>query len=759
MPRIALLVALFSLVLGGKALALTLATNGKSDYVIVVAADAIAPEATAAKELQAHLQMVTGTTLPIRAEADVPAAAHQIVVGPNARFKAAFPKVDLMALKHDGIVMETAGDTLYLAGGRPRGTLYAVYTFLEDVVGCRWWGSRPDETFTPDKPTLTITALDKSYLPQLQYREAFYRAAFDGVYAARSKCNGNFEKPTADYGGHYTILGWCHTFYQLMPPEKYFAQHPEWYSQIGGKRTSDGAQLCLTNEEMRKEFVHNALEWLRKDPNAGMISIAQNDCGGACQCPDCQKIAQDEGSESGPLLHFVNAVAADIEKEFPDTIVETLAYTYTRTPPKIVKPRHNVVVRLCTIECSYAQPLATGPQNAKFKSDIDGWAAVAPQLYIWDYVTDFACYLTVHPNFRVLASNIRFFVDHKTIGLFEQGDASSSCSDFPELRAWLLAHLMWNPSLDDKALIAEFMKGYYGAAADPLLKYIDLMADAVERKQTYLSCFMGDTSAWMTYDDMEKGFALFKDAAAKVSDNSLLSARVRRARMPLDHALLQRYYVLKHSAKAMGKPFFGPADPVVFCDDFIKAAHDFDIGNYSEGSSFASYEPALRSRFRPAGSITVPDLCKGLPEDAWVDIQDNEFTLANPGTWASLVDDPKASDGRASRMPANHNQWATQWPVPGDFAGRWHMYVVVKCEATAKDGDAFQLGVYDGVKAVNLSGQTVRLEQCQGGHYETYDLGVLDLKPGMYFWAAPMNNPDKVTAISVDRVFLVQEKP
>jgi hypothetical protein len=758
MYRIAMLVVLLSLGLGGKAMALTLTTDGKSDYVIVLAADAIPAEATAAKELQAHLQLVTGATLPIRTEAEVPAGARQIVVGPNSRFKAAFPKIDLAALKRDGIVLRTVGDNLYLAGGRPRGTLYAVYTFLEDTVGCRWWGSRPDEAFVPHKPTLTIPALTRTYVPQLQYREAFFRGAFDGVYAARSKCNGHFEHVSPDYGGHYTILGWCHTFYQLLPPEKYFAQHPEWYSDLGGKRVAEGAQLCLTNEEMRKELTANALAWLRKDPQAGMISIAQNDCGGACQCPDCRKIAEEEGSESGPLLRFVNAVAADIEKEFPDTLVETLAYTYTRTPPKLVKPRPNVVVRLCTIECSYSQPLATGPQNAKFKADLDGWAAVAPQLYIWDYVTDFACYLTPHPNLRVLAPNIRFFVNHKAIGLFEQGDAGCSCSDFPELRAWLLAHLMWDPSLDDKALIAEFMRGYYGPAAEPLLGYIEVIHNAVERKHTYLTCFMGDTSSWLAYDDMEKAFDLFKDAAARVRDDATLSARLRRARMPLDFALLQRFHALRHSAKALGKPFFGPADPVAFCDDFLKAAHDFDIGNYNEGAAFAGYEPALRARFRAVGSVTVPDVCKGLPEDSWVDIQDNEFVLYSPGTWVSLVDDPKASDGAAARMTTNHNQWATQWAVPADLTGRWHVYAVVRCEATAKEGDAFQLGVYDNESRSNLSGKTVRIEECAGGEYRTYDMGVLDLKSTMYFWAAPMNNPDKVTAIYTDRIFLVQEK-
>jgi hypothetical protein len=737
-------------------MALTLTTNGAANCVIAIAADATVPEQTAAKELQSHLKLVTGADIPIRDEAAVPDNAQQIVVGPGARFHKAFPALDLATLKQDGIVMQTAGNALYLAGGRPRGTLYAVYTFLEDTVGCRWWSA--SENYVPKRPTLDVPALSTIYTPKLQYREAFYRGAFDGVFATKLKTDGHFERIPPEYGGHYTILGWCHTFYQLLPPEKYFAAHPEWYSEINGKRTSDNAQLCLTNEEMRAEFVKQALARIRTNPEAGIISIAQNDCGGACTCPKCRALAEAEGAQSGPLLHFVNAVAADIEKEYPNFLVETLAYNYTRQPPKIVKPRKNVIVRLCSIECSYSQPLATGKQNATFRSDIEKWSAVAPQLYIWDYVTDFANYIIPHPNMRVLAPNIRFFVDHKAIGLFEQGDAGCTCSDFPELRAWLIAHVMWNPAADEKALIREFMQGYYGPAAEPLLQYIELIHNAIERNNTYLTCYMGDTSAWLTYDDVRKACGLFAEAAAKVQDDPTLTARVRRARMPLDHVVLLRYAALKRTAKARKQPFFGPADPVAFCDDFIKSAHTFDIGNYSEGESFADYEPVLRSRFRPAGTVTVPDVCKGLGEDDWTDVQDNEFRLANPGTWATIVDDAKASDGRAARMTTNHNQWATQWAVPADLQGRWHVYAAARCEATAKEGDAFQIGVYDEASKTTLGGQTVRIEQSAGPEYKTFDLGTIDLTPQMYFWAAPMNNPDKVSAVYVDRVFLVRER-
>ena len=546
--------------------------------------------------MQSFLKQSTGAVLPI-ASPEAAGKGPRLIIGPCEAFRSACPDVNLAALKHDGIVLRTVGRDLYLAGGRPRGTLYAVYTFLEDAVGVRWWSSTRDVRAEP--PTLKLPELNVVYVPKLQCREAFYRDAFDGVYAARSKCNGHFERVPPEYGGHYTLLGWCHTFYQLLPPEKYFAQHPDWYSLINGKRQTEGAQLCLTNPEMRAELARQALEWIKKDPQAGMISIAQNDCGGPCQCPGCQAIVDREGSQSGPIIHFVNQIAEEIEKQYPDFLVETLAYSYTRKPPASIRPRRNVVVRLCSIECSFGQPLATGPQNASFKADIDRWSAVAPQLYIWDYVTNFANYIIPHPNLRVLGPNIRLFVDKGTIGLFEQGDAGCSCSDFPELRAWLIAHLMWDPSRDDRALITEFMQGYYGAAAPALLKYIALVHDSVEKSGAYLRCYMNDTASYLRLPELTRSWELFHEAAQAVQDDPVLSRRVRRARMPLDHEWIKRYTGLKREATLKGVAFTGPADPAALVADFLKSAVDFNAGQLSEGQAFAPYAEGLKKPVRP----------------------------------------------------------------------------------------------------------------------------------------------------------------
>ena len=734
---------------------LKLATEGKSDYVIVVPAKPAGPQTTAARELQEHLAKVTGAALKIVAEGEAAAETPQIVIGPSDRMKQLLPGLDVGSLGHDGIVIKTVGKNLLLAGRPPRGTLYAVYTFLEDVVGCRWWTST--ESFVPKKPTLAIPALDIQYAPKLRYREAFYRDALESIFAARSKCNGHHDNVPAEYGGHYTFAGFVHTFYPLLPPEKYFATHPDWYSEIGGNRKHEFAQLCLTNEAMRKELVRNALALLRKMPNAGFISISQNDWQGRCECAKCKAIEEEEGSPSGLLLRFVNSVAEEIEKEFPDVLVETLAYQYTRKPPKLARPRGNVVIRLCSIECSFVQSLE-GPQNETFRQDIEGWSKIAPKLFIWDYVTNFSNYLIPHPNHRVLAPNVRFFANHNTIGLFEQGDCGSSIGDFVRMRAWLLAHLMWNPDLDQKALIREFVQGYYGAAAPHLLAYFGVIDDAGERSGKHHGCFMDDTGGWLTLKDLNKATELFAKAQAAVAGDAVLAARVRRERLPLDHAWLTRYHALRRGAEQQKVAFLGPQDPAAACEEFIQLAEKLNVGQYSEQTPFAVHAESLRRRFRPAGP--PPKLCENLPADAWVDLQDYEFHLHSPGTLSASADDPKASDGMAARMPGSHLEWAVSCSISDDYAasGPWHCYAVVRSEAKATDGPAMEIGVYDNEAHKNVAYRRLSVGESVGADYRVIDLGKHVLNSGMYFWFAPPKRPGEVEAVYIDRVFLIREK-
>ena len=750
---------------------LTLSKDGKTDYVIVLPETPAAVEQTAAKELKQHLDEVTGADFSIVKENEVNTTKPQIIIGSAKRTKELLPNLDVKKIPYDSIVIKTVGKNLIFSGHTQRGTLYAVYSFLEDTVGVRWWTST--ESYIPKKPTLEVPTQNVEYAPKLIYREAYYRDAFDGIFASRMKCNGNMVRVTPEYGGHHRFFHFVHSFFPLIPPEKYFADHPEWFSEIRGERKHDHAQLCLTNDEMRAELTKNAIEGLRKNPDATYISISQNDWAGFCTCAKCKAVDDEEGSHAGTMIHFVNQVAEDIEKEFPHIWVETLAYQYTRKPPKLVKPRKNVVIRLCTIECCFFQPLGEGEHNKSLREDIQGWSKIADSLFIWDYTVNFSAYMLPHPNHRALGPNVQFFVDHNTIGLFEQGDAHCTAGDFARLKNWVLSQKMWDQSRDDKKLYDEFILGYYGPEAGPIVKeYLTLIHDRAEQVGVYLGCFRR-AAEWLDWTTLLQARALMEKAVAATSDETIRN-RLRRDKMPIDLVMLLDYHALRRKADRAGQSALLPGNPQAFVEDFADRCKEFGVTHYWEwdnGDRLKSVLAELQRKFGPPAP--PPDFCKNLPESSWLDVQDFEFNTAELGKWTFFVDDTKASNKRAVKMPGDHHEWATSYTfdnslndlTPTEPAAvppetpEYRLKVAVRCEAKeGVTGPAMTLGVYDPEEKKGVVDKTLTVEEIQGSAYHWIDLGVHPVRPKQYLWFAPSRRPGDVDAVYIDRIVIVRER-
>ncbi len=754
---------------------LTLAKDGQTTYSIVLPEEATVVEQTAAKELKEHLDQVTGASFAVVKESEATANQPQILIGRTAKLKTLLPRLDLAKVPYDGIVIKTVGRDLVLTGHEKRGALYAVFTFLENPVGIRWWTS--SESFIPKKPTLVIPGQNTEYAPKLIYREAHYQDTYNPVYPARMRCNGAITPVAEEYGSHHMFAGsFVHSFFPLIPPEKYFAEHPEWFSEIDGVRKHERAQLCLTNDAMREELTKNALEVLRNNPKGTFLSISQNDWYGYCECEKCKAVVAEEGgAQSGLMLRFVNRVAEDVEKEFTNVLVETLAYQYTRKPPKITKPRENVVIRLCSIECSFVQPLARGAQNKDFRDDIEGWSKIAKRLFVWDYVTNFNGYMLPHPNIRVLAPNIRFFVDNHTIGLFEQGDHHCSAGDFVQMRQWVIAHLLWDQRLNERQLMNEFLVGYYGPEiAKIYTEYWDLLCNQAEKSGIFLRCFMKNTTAWLDLDTLEKATALMNRALeiAEKSNDPVLLKRVQKAKIPIDLVWIMSYETLRQIAKLEGKPFTGPPDPKEACDQFFAMCDSFGVNNYQEPQSpneYQAFKEGFISRYANV-AIGPPAFCESLPEGTWLSAEEFQMNMRRPGEHSMLVDDPAAGNKRAMRMPSNHNNKATAYyfdktiellkPVkPGSKTPKFHLYAAVRADAKATEGGGLNVGLFDEFLGKPIMSAEIPVSEIAGSEYKWIDLGILDLNTNRNFWFAPPNRPaDEVEAVYIDRVVVVREE-
>lgn len=500
--------------------------EGHTRYAIRLGAAASESERWAAEELAHWLERVSGARFPVVSTG--PPRDHEIVIGFNRRSRELLgPGTEPPADGDESFTIANIGPALLIWGGRDRGTMYGVFTFLERELGVRWY--TPRVTVVAQKNRYSFDSVFHAESPGVRVRNDFYYEAFDPLWAARNKINGAMswrEQP----GGVEAYWG-VHTFYRFVPPADYFEDHPEYFSQIDGERTWERAQLCLTHPDVLDLVSARLLETMRENPQYLIYSVSQNDWGNPCQCEKCSALARREGSEAGPLIWFVNRVAERVESEFPSKFVGTLAYTYTRKAPLYLRPRHNVVVRLCSIECCFAHDFTSCPENASFLADLRDWAEIAPHLYIWDYVVNFSHYIMPYPNFRVLGPNIRTLAQNNAIGIMEQAAYQSRGGEFAELRAWLIARLLWDPGLDAGRCIDDFVSGYYGRSGPAIRRYFDLLHSRLT-PQTHIHIGLSPEDEIFSSGLIRKAGELFREAAA-VADGGEILARVEMAELPL----------------------------------------------------------------------------------------------------------------------------------------------------------------------------------------------------------------------------------
>jgi hypothetical protein len=523
---------------------LTLIENTQSDYVIYVSSDAIASEKYAARKLQQTLMQMGQYVIPITSVK--PSTTKVIYVGTLGLPEGFLADIDISDFGKEEYVIRTKDDALIIAGGQPRGTLYGVLGFLSDQLGCRWYTN--DVVKIPQLKNITIQATDVREKPVFEYREAWYKEAYDTEWAVHNRLNPTIVPIPDSLGGSYIMKPFVHTFYQLVSPEKYMNSHPEYFSLVDGKRLLDKhkGQLCLTNPEVVKIAIQTVFRWIKETPNAEIFSIDQNDGYLWCECDACAALDEAEGSHSGTVLNFVNQIADTVAKVYPEVKLQTLAYAYTEIPPKTIVPRENVTIRMCHYNYCNAHAIDGCDNHIPFLERMAGWEKITDRITIWDYYTDFAHYFIPYPNFDAVINNPKYYADHKSIGLFAQGNnvSEQGGGEFSALRAWVFAQLMWNPHQNGHDLIEEFVVNVYGSAAPYIQQYITLMHDQVTQDSSHFSIYDDPaTMDFLTPEIVNEAELLFTEAERLASNDPELLSRVELAHLPILYAQLYFYSV------------------------------------------------------------------------------------------------------------------------------------------------------------------------------------------------------------------------
>ncbi|MBQ9784990.1 MAG: DUF4838 domain-containing protein [Clostridia bacterium] len=508
----------------------TVIQNGKSLYHIVGANLSDSCERYAASQLQHYLYECTGTFIPYFSDR-CPRRTPEILIGADTRDGHAFvTDAELDALGEEGFLIRTLenGDIL-ITGKSSRGTLYGVYEFLRRFCGFRAFTKDVERIHHMDEVVLPPTELLQK--PAFEYRDAYFRFAFDGAFCAKNRLNTTLGDISAEKGGSFKFFNCHHSFDDLVPPKRYFDAHPEYFAEWNGARTP--LQPCLSHPDVLRIATEQVKAWIAEHPECRVFSVAQNDKIVWCQCPDCRRADEEEGgTPAGSIIRFVNHIAKEIEREHPQVLIHTFAYQYSRRAPHLTRPHRNVIVRLCNIECEWGDSMETvaardtAGKCAEFLDNIREWSQICNRLYIWDYAVNFHNYLQPFPNFYTMAENIRFYKAHGVRGVLEQGNFSyGGGAAMDDLKVYLISHLLWDTDADVQTLIDEFTEGVYGRGAPFIREYIALMSGAVRSHR--MTLYDHPDADYLSDALIERADELF-DAAERAAESEEIRARIRR---------------------------------------------------------------------------------------------------------------------------------------------------------------------------------------------------------------------------------------
>ena len=415
-----------------------------------------------------------------------------------------------------------------IVGGDGHGVLYGVYKFLEEYAGVRYFMPSLEKIYEGDVVLKDGNLL--SYTPYFESRRLNWNCVnTSAMWCTKQGVNGHDGILTSDkFGGkeEFATGLFVHTIGKL--------------SETGGGTSKNP---CLSDPDIFETVIKNLRATLEKDPDATIVSVSQNDTEERCTCNACVAVETEEGSPAGLVLRFVNAVAENLEEDYPDLVIETLAYGYTQPAPKITTPRHNVCVRVCSIRCCFMHPLtecpdALGPNGIQwtrtkaFLRDLEAWGKICNRIYIWDYTTNFRYYIPTYANFGALRENMQFYHQNGARGMFCQGNSQSVSGEFGELRAYLLAKLMWNPYMTEEEYyrhMDEFLEAYYGEGWTYIRKYIDKTTELASNGCMFIyeSPFEGITEE--EYRANQEDFEAWWSAAEELAGDRV--RYVRRSRL------------------------------------------------------------------------------------------------------------------------------------------------------------------------------------------------------------------------------------
>lgn len=483
-------------------------------------------EHEAAELICTWVENATGVHLPLCTLGESGGYAFRLMVG---NIGDSLPESVVTArgtLTNEGYALVADGGQLYLTGATPRGTLNGAVTFLQDYVGARFF-TNDCEAVIPADVREVPSDVNTVYSPPFDFRCEYYNITDYGN-------DSTYNKLHRLHPIDYAIFQRVHTLYYL--------------AEMTGEANKH--QPCMTDETVYQTVLKNVRSWMADNPKVSVISVSQNDSENesqlGCQCANCKALNKKYGTEGGALFEFVNRIARDIKDEYPNVMVETLAYQYSIKPPKDFVFEDNVLVQLCLIDTCFAHKLddPTCSINKHYCDTLNEWSKVCEHISIWDYHTNFNYYPSFFPNEEILYDHITYYAPHHVVSVFNEGNDNSLAGNFEELRAYICSQLLWNPYMSREAynvMIDEFLTYYYGDGWQYLRRMLDVVTERAQSDGHHFNIWDKPEKV-LPFNSRNKDDVAFADGMVALCDKALEAAATETQQKRVRKASIQALY-------------------------------------------------------------------------------------------------------------------------------------------------------------------------------------------------------------------------
>lgn len=468
----------------------------------------------AISEFQRVAQKMVGATIFAIPQDNVPSLFRKITLE-----KDVFPEKNFFPAGEDDrfrIVVGKRGIRIQAAS--EIGWEFGLYTLLDTFGGVRWFWPGEDGTYIPENKNWRIPYGTHEFSP------GYVSRAFSGL-------RGPEDREWERRNRLRRAYRFSHNLHRIFSRELYL-QEPELHPHEWDREDPPPSQHPLwryhpdlTMDRTVEIAAHAAMEFFEKHPDEPSFALGLNDNvvfgdnASIMEIVRPMRYFRDQPVYTDLVFQFMNRVAERIAPYFPNKYLGALAYWWAEAPPSF--PLHPMILPYLTADRSQGY-------NANFTEEdrqlVRDWMKTGVNMVgIYEYAHG-----APHPYPRranlLIGLRIRdaheagaraYFAEVNPIWPFQ--------GDMP----WMMARMLWDPTLDPGTLEKEFTEKFFEGAAKPMYEFYS--------ETRWIWMRQRGSPVWVKHFHNEAGIEIYSS-----DDLARLTALLERAVLLADDPLIKK---------------------------------------------------------------------------------------------------------------------------------------------------------------------------------------------------------------------------